>query len=53
MDKFYNSAIINDDIVKPVDFPLFAILDRGSLGVTSKANDDSVVFTRLVENIYP
>ena len=51
MDKFYNAAIINDDIVKPVDFPLFAILDRGSLGVTSKANDDSVVFARPVENI--
>ena len=51
MDKFYNAAIINDDIVKPVDFPLFAILDRGSLGVTSKANDDSVAFTRPVENI--
>lgn len=46
MDKFYNAAIINDDIVKPVVFPRFAILDRGSLCVTSKANDDSVVFTR-------
>lgn len=51
MDKFYNAAIINDDIVKPVDFPLFAILDRGTLSVTSKANDDSVAFTRPVENI--
>lgn len=51
MDKFYNAAIINGDIVKPVDFPLFAILDHGSLSVTSKANDDSVAFTRPVENI--
>lgn len=51
MDKFYNAAIINDDIVKPVDFPLFAILDRGSLGVTSEINDDSAVFSQGVGNI--
>lgn len=52
MDKFYNSAIIsNGDIVKPVDFPLFATLYDGTLGVTSKANDDSIAFTRPVENI--
>ena len=51
MDKFYNSAIINDDIVKPVDFPLFAILDRGSLGVTSEINEDSAAFSQGVGNI--
>ena len=51
MDKFYNSAIINYDIVKPVDFPLYALLERGNLSVTSKVNDDSLAFREQVWNI--
>lgn len=51
MDKFYNSAIINHDIVKPVDFPLYALLERGNLSVTSKANDDAAAFREQVWNI--
>ena len=51
MDKFYNSAIINYDIVKPVDFPLYALLERGNLSVTSKVNDDAVAFREQVWNI--
>lgn len=51
MDKFYNSAIINYDIVKPVDFPLYALLERGNLSVTSKVNDDALAFREQVWNI--
>lgn len=51
MDKFYNSAIINYDIVKPVDFPLYALLERGNLSVTSKVNDDAAAFREQVWNI--
>lgn len=51
MDKFYNSAIINHDIVKPVDFPLYALLERGNLSVTSKVNDDAAAFREQVWNI--
>lgn len=51
MDKFYNSAIINYDIVKLVDFPLYALLERGRLSVTSKVNDDAVAFREQVWNI--
>lgn len=51
MDKFYNSAIINYDIVKPVDFPLYALLERGNLSVTSKVNDDVAAFREQVWNI--
>lgn len=51
MDKFYNSAIINYDIVKPVDFPLYAMLERGNLSVTSKVNDDALAFREQVWNI--
>lgn len=51
MDKFYNSAIINYDIVKPVDFQLYALLERGNLSVTSKVNDDSLAFREQVWNI--
>ena len=51
MDKFYNSAIINYDIVKPVDFPLYALLERGNLSVTSKVNDDTAAFREQVWNI--
>lgn len=48
MDKFYNSAVINYDIVKPVDFPLYAMLERGRLSVTSKVNDDAAAFREQV-----
>lgn len=51
MDKFYNSAIINYDIVKPVDFPLYALLERGNLIVTSKVNDDAAAFREQVWGI--
>ena len=51
MDKFYNSAIINYDIVKPVDFPLYALLERGNLSVTSKVDDDAAAFREQVWNI--
>lgn len=51
MDKFYNSAIINYDIVKPVDFPLYAMLERGRLSVTSKVNDDAAAFREQVWGI--
>ena len=51
MDKFYNSAIINYDIVKQVDFPLYALLERGNLSVTSKVNDDAAAFREQVWNI--
>lgn len=51
MDKFYNSAIINCDIVKPVDFPLYALLELGNLSVTSKVNDDAAAFREQVWNI--
>ena len=51
MDKFYNAAIINYDIVKPVDFPLYALLERGNLSVTSKVNDDTAAFREQVWNI--
>lgn len=51
MDKFYNSVIINHDIVKPVDFPLYALLERGNLSVTSKVNDDAAAFREQVWNI--
>lgn len=51
MDKFYNSAIINHDIVKPVDFPLYAMLERGRLSVTSEADDDTTAFREQVWNI--
>ena len=51
MDKFYNSAIINHDIVKPVDFPLYALLERGNLSVTSKVNDDAAAFREQVWGI--
>lgn len=51
LDKFYNSAIINYDIVKPVDFPLYALLERGNLSVTSKVNDDAAAFREQVWNI--
>lgn len=51
MDKFYNSAIINYDIVKPVDFPLYALLERENLSVTSKVNDDAAAFREQVWNI--
>lgn len=51
MDKFYNSAIINYDIVKPVDFPLYALLERGNLSVTSKVNDDAAAFREQVWGI--
>lgn len=51
MDKFYNSAIINHDIVKPVDFPLYALLERGNLSVTSEADDDAAAFREQVWGI--
>lgn len=51
MDKFYNSVIINHDIVKPVDFPLYALLERGNLSVTSKVNDDAAAFREQVWGI--
>lgn len=51
MDKFYNSAIINHDIVKPVDFPLYALLERGNLSVTSEADDDIPAIKNHVWNI--
>lgn len=51
MDKFYNSAIINYDIVKPVDFPLYALLERGNLSVTSKVNDDAAAFREQAWNV--
>lgn len=51
MDKFYNSAIINHDIVKPVDFPLYALLERGSLSVTSEADDDIPAIRNQVWNV--
>lgn len=51
MDKFYNSAIINYDIVKPVDFPLYALLERGNLSVTSEADDDIPAIRNQVWNV--
>lgn len=51
MDKFYNSAIIDSRIVKPVDFPLYALLERGRLSVTSSVNDDAVAFRENVHGI--
>lgn len=51
MDKFYNSAIIGSEIVKPVDFPLYALLTRGWLSVTSRVNDDVAAFRNQVWNI--
>lgn len=51
MDKFYNSVIINHDIVKPVDFPLYALLERGNLSVTSKVNNDAAAFREQVWGI--
>lgn len=51
MDKFYNSAIINYDIVKPVDFPLYALLERGNLSVTSDVSDDIPAIRNQVWNV--
>lgn len=51
MDKFYNSAIINYDIVKPVDFPLYALLERGNLSVTSEVSDDIPAIRNQVWNV--
>lgn len=51
MDKFYNSAIINYDIVKPVDFPLYALLERGRLSVTSEVSDDIPAIRNQVWNV--
>lgn len=51
LDKFYNSAIIDSRIVKPVDFPLYALLERGRLSVTSSVNDDAVAFRENVHGI--
>lgn len=51
MDKFYNSVIINYDIVKPVDFPLYALLERGNLSVTSEADDDIPAIRNQVWNV--
>lgn len=51
MDKFYNSAIIGGEIVKPVDFPLYALLTRGELSVTSRVNDDVAAFRNQIWNI--
>ena len=51
MDKFYNSAIINYDIVKPVNFPLCALLERGRLSITSSTDDDVTAFREGVSNI--
>lgn len=51
MDKFYNAVIINHDIVKPVDFPLYALLERGSLSVTSEADDDIPAIRNQVWNV--
>lgn len=51
LDLFYNSAIIGGRIVKPVDFPLYALLERGRLSVTSKSNDDAAAFREQVWNI--
>lgn len=51
MDKFYNSAIINYDIVKQVDFPLYALLERGNLSVTSEVSDDIPAIRNQVWNV--
>ena len=51
MDKFYNAVIIGDVIVKPVNFPLYALLERGRLSVTSSVNDDAVAFRENVHGI--
>lgn len=51
MDKFYNAVIIGDVIVKPVNFPLCALLDRGSLSITSSTDDDVTAFREGVSNI--